>query len=95
MNNARTPSGVNAPVRANSKVPATADGKPATMEPKIISEMPLPMPRSEICSPSHTKNMVPATKEAAAMSLKPKPGIKIIGLPATCWLSMATAMPSP
>ena len=94
-NSARTPSGENAPVRANSSVPATAAGRPATMEPKMISEMPLPMPRSLICSPSHTKNMVPATSEAAVVILKPSPGIKITGLPPTCCVSIATEMPKP
>jgi hypothetical protein len=29
------------------------DGKPATMPAKMISEMPLPMPRAVICSPIH------------------------------------------
>ena len=29
------------------------------MPAKMISEMPLPMPREVICSPSHIRNMVP------------------------------------
>ncbi len=37
-------------------------GSPATMPPKMISEMPLPMPRSVICSPSHMTSTVPAVR---------------------------------
>ena len=29
------------------------------MPAKMMSEMPLPMPRAVICSPSHMRNMVP------------------------------------
>ena len=36
------------------------EGKLATMPPKIIREMPLPMPFSEISSPSQSKTIVPA-----------------------------------
>ena len=36
-----------------------AEGNCATMPDKMISEMPLPMPREVICSPSHIRNMVP------------------------------------
>ena len=36
-----------------------ACGRSATMPAKMISEMPLPMPRAVICSPSHIRNMVP------------------------------------
>ena len=40
-------------------VVTAADGRLATMPAKMISEMPLPMPRSVICSPSHIRNAVP------------------------------------
>ena len=33
---------------------------PATMPPKMMIEIPLPMPFSVISSPSHTRNIVPA-----------------------------------
>ena len=36
-------------------------GKPDTMPAKISSEMPLPTPRSVICSPSHIMNKAPVT----------------------------------
>ena len=40
-------------------MPNSAEGSSATMPEKMISEMPLPMPRAVICSPSHIRNMVP------------------------------------
>ena len=36
------------------------------MPTKMISETPLPMPLSLICSPSHIKKSVPATNEMIA-----------------------------
>ena len=36
-----------------------ARGKPTTMPTKMISDMPLPMPRSVICSPSHMMKAEP------------------------------------
>jgi len=41
-----------APVRTSSNSPPIAVGRPATMPEKIRIEMPLPRPRSVICSPS-------------------------------------------
>ena len=38
-------------------------GRPATIEAKIISEMPLPMPRWVISSPIHISSTVPAVSE--------------------------------
>ena len=38
-------------------------GRPATIEAKIISEMPLPMPRWVISSPIHMSSTVPAVSE--------------------------------
>ena len=37
-------------------------GRPTTMPAKISSDMPLPMPRSVICSPSHMMKAVPAVR---------------------------------
>ena len=45
----------------------TAVGKPATMPAKMMSEMPLPIPRSVICSPSHMTNAVPVVRVRIAM----------------------------
>ncbi len=64
------------PVLTSSSVPPIADGRPARMLAKMIIEMPLPMPRSVICSPSHIRNIVPVTSVIAAVSTKPVPGIQ-------------------
>ena len=44
----------------------TAVGKPATMPAKMISEMPFPIPRSVICSPSHMTKAVPVVRVRTA-----------------------------
>ena len=54
--------GDSAPVRPSSSSRASACGSSATMPAKMISEMPLPMPRAVICSPSHIRNIVPPTR---------------------------------
>ena len=43
------------------------------MPAKMISEMPLPMPRSEICSPSHMMKAVPVVSVSTVMIGKPRP----------------------
>ncbi len=40
----------------------TPAGKALTMPAKMISEVPLPMPDSVICSPSHMMNTVPVVR---------------------------------
>jgi hypothetical protein len=55
-------------------VVTTAAGKPATMPAKINSEMPLPMPRSVICSPSHIRNIVPEVRPMMVVKTKLGPG---------------------
>ena len=45
-----------------------AAGSPATMPAKMMIEMPLPTPRSVICSPSHIRNMVPVTSVTTAVN---------------------------
>ena len=64
----------NEPVRASSSVPPMAWGNPATMPAKMISEIPLPMPRSVICSPSHIRNIVPATSVTTVTNMNIGPG---------------------
>ena len=64
-----------APVRTSSSKPPTEPGNPAAIPPKIKIEIPLPKPRSVICSPSHIKNMVPAVKVTTVVKRKPKPGL--------------------
>ena len=67
-----------------------AFGSPAAMPAKMISEMPLPMPRSVICSPSHITKTVPAVSVIAVMILKAKPGL--VTTPDIC--SRPAAMPN-
>ncbi len=45
-----------------------------TMPAKMISDMPFPMPRSVICSPSHMMNIVPVVSVRTVISVKPQPG---------------------
>ena len=47
-------------------------GMRATMRAKIISEMPLPMPRWVISSPSHITSMVPAVSVITIRKIEPK-----------------------
>ena len=51
------------------------------MPAKISSDMPLPMPRSVICSPSHITNIVPVVSVSTHISRKPQPGSKTSGRP--------------
>ena len=44
------------------------------MPAKMMSEMPLPTPRSVICSPIHMMKAVPAASEMTVMRRKPQPG---------------------
>ncbi len=44
------------------------------MPAKMISEIPLPMPRAVICSPSHIRNMVPPTRVITVAMRKNQPG---------------------
>ncbi len=44
------------------------------MPEKMISEMPLPMPRLVICSPSHIRNMVPPVSVITVVMRKNMPG---------------------
>ncbi len=59
------------------------------MPEKMIIEMPLPMPRSVTCSPSHIRNSVPVTSVATQVILKAIPGEITRCMPATvCCSSM-------
>ena len=60
------------------------------MPAKISSEMPLPRPRSVICSPSHIRNIVPVTSVIAVMSRNDNPGAST----RFCCASSAIEMPS-
>ena len=63
------------PLRTNSKVVPSALGRRAMMPDMMISEMPLPTPRSVICSPIHITNMVPAVTVITVIAMKPAPGL--------------------
>src|SRR5882757_9303384 len=65
----------NAPWRPSSSMLASAEGSSATMPERMISEMPLPMPREVICSPSHIRNMVPPVSVIAVERRKNRPGV--------------------
>ena len=64
------------------------------MPAKMMSEMPLPMPRSVICSPSHMMKIVPVVSVRTVMRRKPQPGCGTSGAPpgADCF-SSHRAMP--
>ena len=45
------------------------------MPAKMMSDMPLPMPRSVICSPSHMMNADPVVSVSTVRIRKPQPGL--------------------
>ena len=45
------------------------------MPAKISSDMPLPMPRSVICSPSHMMKALPVVSVSMVIRMKPGPGV--------------------
>ena len=65
------------------------------MPAKMISEMPLPIPFSEICSPSHMMRAVPAVSVIMVRSRKPHPGNGTsVAPPGSFMLSSPMAMKS-
>ncbi len=65
---------VMSPVLAFENMRTAASGISVTMPAKITSEIPLPMPRSVICSPSHMMKAVPVVSEIIVRIRKPQPG---------------------
>ena len=59
-----------APVLPSSNVVANARGISATIPENMIRDIPLPIPLCVICSPSHIKKTVPATKVITVVNLK-------------------------
>ena len=53
-----------------------SDGRPDTMPAKMMSEMPLPMPRSVMSSPIQTSSIVPPTKLTTMVSVSNEPSPK-------------------
>ena len=91
----RAASRPSSPRRIISTVLIIPRGKPTTMPAKMSRLIPLPIPRSVICSPSHMMNAVPVVRVSTVMSLKAIPGCSTMW---NCWLSVIrsryTAMPS-
>ena len=69
------------PFLSRTKDAEMAEGSRTTMPAKMMSEMPLPMPFSEICSPSHMISAVPAVSVIIVSSRKPQPGWGAIASP--------------
>ncbi len=92
-NNTRVANVCNSPVLTSSSVPPTAAGKPATIPAKMIIDIPLPIPRSVTCSPSHIKNMVPVTNVTAAVKIKLTPGFITSGAAPIDWPCNAVEIP--
>jgi len=63
-----------------------ADGSAETMPAKINSEMPLPMPRSVTCSPSHMRNAVPELSVTTHSRRNPQPGFNTTDAPVGDWI---------
>ena len=80
------------PFRTMSKVLPMARGSCATMPATMIMVMPLPMPRSVICSPSHMTNIVPVVMDTVAMNRNCGPGFGTRLLPAF-WIARAAPNP--
>ena len=57
-------------------------GRPETIEAKIISEMPLPMPRWVISSPIHISSTQPAVRQTTIRMIPPGEKLSITGAPA-------------
>ena len=62
------------PCLACSNAWPIAPGIPVRILVAIIIEIPFPIPLSEICSPNHIKNIVPATTLKTAETKKDVPG---------------------
>ncbi len=60
-------------------------GMREAIEAKIISEMPLPMPRWVISSPSHIRSTVPAVSEMTIRKTLPKVSVPTTLVPAAFW----------
>ncbi len=62
------------PVRTSVTVRTRPLGNRATIPAKMMREMPLPIPRSVICSPSHMRNAVPEVRVMTVMIRNAQPG---------------------
>ena len=88
--------GVISPEPTSLNVLITAEGSPATMPEKMMREIPFPIPRSVICSPSHIRNAVPAVRVMTASSRNPQPPMgTTMAPPGLAILSRPIAIPNP
>ncbi len=71
----------NSPSRTYCTVVVIADGSPATIPAKMTSEIPLPIPRSVICSPNHMMKAVPEVRVMTVIKRKPHPGFMTMTSP--------------
>ena len=69
-----TPKTVCCPTRMFWTVVRMADGNITTIPAKISNDIPLPIPRSVICSPSHMMKTVPAVIVRIVISVNANPG---------------------
>ena len=63
------------PSRNDSQVRTTAAGKVWMIEKKIIRDIPLPIPCSVICSPSHITKSAPTVSVVTVVNVNKKPGL--------------------
>ena len=82
---------VSAPVRMYSGRFSVAGMMLSTIEKKISRLMPLPSPRSVICSPSHMMKMAPVVRKNVVSIRKPMPGAATA--PGSCSRNSATPQP--
>ncbi len=82
------------PVRIDSNRPKIAEGRRTTIPAKMMSEIPLPMPLSVICSPSHMMKIVPvvSVRTVSSRKLQPPCGMRWAPPGVTCF-SSHSAMP--
>ena len=69
------------PSRTNCTVVLIALGSRATIPAMITSEIPLPIPRSVICSPIHITNIAPAVTVITVNAMNASPGKYTTGAP--------------
>ena len=81
-------------VRIMSQTRLSAEGMRVTMPAKMTSEMPLPIPRSLICSPSHMMNEVPAARVMIVVIRNIQPGFMTVLAPSAPF-SSAVAIRKP
>ena len=84
------------PAARSRKVLMIASGPRQTIPAKMISEIPLPIPFSVICSPSHMMKAVPAVSVITVISLNAQPVLITMDVPVgPAMFSSPMAIPNP